>query len=184
MLMIGTGLRVAIVHARWNEKIVSPLVNGAIEQLQARRVKKENIVVQSVPGSWELPYAVSRLVTGMQVQGTSGTASDLLGADVSTPSVGAATTTSTAAFDAIIAIGVLIKGDTMHFEYIADAVCHGLMRVGIDIGIPVIFGILTVLNEAQALQRAGEDGGHNHALDWADAAVEMGQKKSAWQGGL
>jgi 6,7-dimethyl-8-ribityllumazine synthase len=43
----------------------------------------------------------------------------------------------------------------MHFEYICDAVTHGLMRVQLDTGVPVIFGVLTALNDDQALERAG-----------------------------
>lgn len=58
-------------------------------------------------------------------------------------------------FDAVIAIGVLIKGSTMHFEYICDAVSHALMRVQLDSGTPVIFGVLTCLTDDQALERAG-----------------------------
>merc|ERR1712003_130354 len=72
-------------------------------------------------------------------------------------------------FDAIIAVGALIKGSTMHFEYIADAVSHGLMKVQLDTGCPVIFGLLTLLNEQQGLERAGIDEagkGHNHGEDW------------------
>jgi len=60
--------------------------------------------------------------------------------------------------DAIIAIGVLIKGSTMHFEYIADAVSHGLMKVQLDSGCPVVFGLLTCLSEDQAYTRAGMKG--------------------------
>ncbi len=66
----------------------------------------------------------------------------------------------------------------MHFEYIAESVSHGLMRAQLDSGVPVIFGVLTCLTEDQAKVRAGiavgEDKGHNHGLDWAAAAVEMG----------
>lgn len=66
-----------------------------------------------------------------------------------------AASASKSAFSAVIAIGVLIKGSTMHFEYIADAVSHGLMRVQLDTGVPVVFGVLTCLTEDQALERAG-----------------------------
>ena len=91
---------------------------------------------------------------------------------------------STSAFDAVIAIGVLIKGETMHFEYIADAVSHGLMKVQLDLGVPVIFGLLTVLNEEQAMARAGMQGkGHNHGEDWGSAAVELGVKRKSWSEG-
>ncbi len=77
-------------------------------------------------------------------------------------------------YDAVIPIGVLIKGSTMHFEYIAEATANGLMRVGLDTKIPVIFGVLTCLNEQQALARAGlGSDSHNHGIDWAYTAVEM-----------
>ena len=73
----------------------------------------------------------------------------------------------------------------MHFEYIADTVSHGLMRVGLDTGVPVIFGLLTVLDERQAMARAGmiEGESHNHALDWGSAAVELGSKSKKWSQG-
>jgi 6,7-dimethyl-8-ribityllumazine synthase len=79
----------------------------------------------------------------------------------------------------------LIKGETMHFEYIADAVSTGLMRIGLDTGIPVIFGLLTVLTEEQAMARAGIIDGkmHNHGVDWGSAAVEMGSKGKKWAQG-
>jgi 6,7-dimethyl-8-ribityllumazine synthase len=86
-------------------------------------------------------------------------------------------------FDAVIAIGVLIKGSTMHFEYISESVSQGLMRVQLDTGVPVIFGVLTALTEGQALERAGlGDGGtgHNHGEDWGMAAVEMGSHSRRW----
>lgn len=90
-------------------------------------------------------------------------------------------------FDAIIAIGALIKGSTMHFEYISDAVSHGLMRVQLDTGCPVIFGLLTLLTEEQGLERAGIDEGHkmhNHGEDWGAAAVELGAKRKGWTEGV
>lgn len=76
----------------------------------------------------------------------------------------------------------------MHFEYIADAVSHGLMRVQLDGGVPVVFGLLTVLNEGQAWRRAGlpneiEMGGHCHGEDWGSAAVELGVKRRTWEEG-
>ena len=58
----GTGLRVAIVHARWNSSIIEPLVKGTVDTLRASGVAEANIVIQSVPGAWELPIAVQRSV--------------------------------------------------------------------------------------------------------------------------
>ncbi|PHH75415.1 hypothetical protein CDD80_2389 [Ophiocordyceps camponoti-rufipedis] len=180
----GTGLRVAIVHASWNMAIVEPLVAGARSKLVSLGVKESDIVVQSCPGSWELPFAVQRVFSASQVQSTTSTtgpsATDLLGSTTDLTS----STSSSSTFDAIIAVGVLIKGESMHFEYIADAVSHGLMRVQLDAGIPVIFGLLTVLNEEQAKARAGiSSGGHNHGEDWGAAAVEMAVKRKCWAKG-
>lgn len=125
-----------------------------------------------------------------QIQSSSSSnasAGDLLGGsttDLTSLGGGAAAAsgkTLNTAFDAIIAIGVLIKGETMHFEYIADSVSHALMRVGLDTGVPVIFGVLTVLTEDQAKARAGVlSGSHNHGEDWGLAAVEMGLKRKNW----
>ncbi|KAL7629198.1 lumazine synthase [Parahypoxylon ruwenzoriense] len=198
----GSGLRIGIVHARWNSTIIEPLLNGTKAKLLSCGVSESNIVVQSVPGSWELPIAVQRMYAASQIQSSQAgslsgaSAGDLLGGSTSdlaslpTPSASAAASlsiTSSASqqpFDAIVAIGVLIKGETMHFEYISDAVSQGLMRVGLDLGIPVVFGVLTVLDEQQAKARAGvAPGGHNHGEDWGLAAVELGVKRAAWAKG-
>lgn len=73
----------------------------------------------------------------------------------------------------------------MHFEYIADAVSHGLMRLQLEGNVPVIFGLLTLLSDEQGLARAGIAGasgneGHNHGEDWGSAAVELGVKRKGW----
>jgi 6,7-dimethyl-8-ribityllumazine synthase len=125
---------------------------------------------------------IPRLIAGSQIR----TIGDLLGSgntSSSTPQPSSVNLMSP--FDAVIAIGVLIKGETMHFEYIADAVSKGLMRIGLDTGVPVIFGLLTVLNEKQAMARAGMIDGemHNHGDDWGSAAVELGIKDKNWSQG-
>jgi 6,7-dimethyl-8-ribityllumazine synthase len=182
----GSGLRVAIIHARWNSTVIEPLIAGAKEKLLASGVSESNIVVQSCPGSWELPIAVQRVIAASQIQSTATgapSATDLLGSST-TDLTALPSSTSSGPFDAVIAVGVLIKGETMHFEYIADAAVHGLMRVQLDTSVPVILGILTVLNEEQAKARAGIDGkGHNHGEDWGLAAVEMGVKRQEWTKG-
>jgi 6,7-dimethyl-8-ribityllumazine synthase len=75
-------------------------------------------------------------------------------------------------FRAVICLGCVIKGDTMHFEYIADAVSHGIMRVGLDTGVPVAFGVLTTLTDAQAEERAAPGAG-NKGREAALAALAM-----------
>ncbi|KAH6625956.1 6,7-dimethyl-8-ribityllumazine synthase [Chaetomium sp. MPI-SDFR-AT-0129] len=187
----GSNLRIGIVHARWNDTIIDPLLTGAKAKLQECGVKESNIVVQTVPGSWELPIAVQRLYAASQVQssssGAGASAGDLLGSsttDLTADIISASTSAAIGPFDAIIAIGVLIKGETMHFEYIAGSVSDGLQRVSLDTGVPVIFGVLTVLTDEQAKARAGlVPGSHNHGEDWGLAAVEMGAKRKAWAAG-
>jgi len=133
------------------------------------------------------------MIVASQIQNnTLSSANDLLSVSTTNlldPTITAAPSTSksTSAFDAVIAIGVLIKGSTMHFEYICDSVTQALMKAQMDTGVPVIFGVLTVLTEDQALERAGiakgENKGHNHGEDWGSAAVEMGISAKAWNKG-
>lgn len=56
----ASSLRIAIVHARWNAECIGPLTKGAVQAMVDAGVKEENIVVESVPGSWELPMGVAR----------------------------------------------------------------------------------------------------------------------------
>ncbi|KAF9128723.1 hypothetical protein BGW39_004818 [Mortierella sp. 14UC] len=194
----GSNLRILIVHTRWNTAIVQGLVDGAKKtMIEQHNVKPENIVIESVPGAYELPFAARKLLEVSQIRAAEG-ASDLIGnvnlldglnlnsptgtgSNAATPPVSTGKKGSRQAFDAVICIGVLIKGSTMHFEYICEAVSQGIMRVGLDSGVPVIFGVLTCLNEDQALSRAGLDKagkGHNHGIDWGSGAVEMALLKN------
>ena len=75
-------------------------------------------------------------------------------------------------YDAIICLGCVIKGETMHFEYIAESVAHGLAQVALQSGIPIALGVLTTLTEAQAVERAAPGPG-NKGAEAARAAVEM-----------
>jgi 6,7-dimethyl-8-ribityllumazine synthase len=75
-------------------------------------------------------------------------------------------------YDAVVCLGCVIKGETMHFEYISSAVSHGIMAVSADTGVPVTFGVLTTLTEDQAIARAA-DGPDNKGREAARAAVEM-----------
>lgn len=101
------------------------------------------VLQHTVPGAYELPYAAATLLDSGSV-------------------------------DAVVCIGVLIKGETMHFEYISQAVSSALMDLQCRPGsAPVVFGVLTCLTEAQAMDRAGMTGAHNHGVDWGNAAVHM-----------
>jgi len=117
-------LRVAVVAASWHERVMTGLLDGALEAL--RRHQVESPVVVRVPGSFELPVVAGALAG----QG----------------------------FDAVIALGVIIRGGTPHFEYVSSAATDGLTRVALDHGVPIGFGLLTCDDEQQALDRAGLDG--------------------------
>ncbi|MEM7433504.1 MAG: 6,7-dimethyl-8-ribityllumazine synthase [Myxococcota bacterium] len=78
----------------------------------------------------------------------------------------------TGRYDAIIALGAVIRGGTPHFDYVCDGATRGLMRVMLDTGVPVAFGVLTTDDEAQATARAGGDHG-NKGRDAALTAIEM-----------
>lgn len=74
--------------------------------------------------------------------------------------------------DAVICLGCVIQGDTPHFEYICQAVAYGITEAGLKTRKPVIFGVLTTLNKAQALERAGGKFG-NKGEEAAITALEM-----------
>jgi 6,7-dimethyl-8-ribityllumazine synthase len=75
-------------------------------------------------------------------------------------------------YDAIVCLGCLIKGDTMHFEYIADAASHGIAQAATSTGVPMAFGVLTTMTEEQAVERSGA-GAANKGREAAAAALEM-----------
>jgi 6,7-dimethyl-8-ribityllumazine synthase len=82
--------------------------------------------------------------------------------------------------DAVVALGVVIRGDTAHFEYVCQAVTDGLTRVALDESTPVAHGVLTVDTVDQALERAGlpdstEDKGWSAAVAALDAARALGE---------
>lgn len=75
-------------------------------------------------------------------------------------------------FEAIVALGCVIRGDTAHFDYVAGGAANGLMQVSLDHGLPVGFGVLTVDTLEQALDRAGAKAG-NKGADAALAVIEQ-----------
>jgi len=77
-------------------------------------------------------------------------------------------------FDALVCLGVVIQGETPHFHYIASAVSHGVMQVGLTLGLPVTFGVLTVASMAQADARSTPE--NNNGAKAARAAVEMARQ--------
>jgi 6,7-dimethyl-8-ribityllumazine synthase len=137
----GAGRRFAVAASRFNEEITTRLVEGALACLVKHGVKLDDVDVVWVPGAWELPTVVERLL-----------ASDR--------------------YDAIVAVGAVIRGETPHFEYVAGEAARGLSELQREFNVPIGFGLLTTDTDAQAEARAG--GAHgNKGYDAALAALEM-----------
>ena len=81
-------------------------------------------------------------------------------------------------YDAVIALGAVIRGGTPHFDFVAGECASGLTRVSLDRGVPVTFGVLTTDDVEQAVERAATDAG-NKGFDVAMAAIEMAQTRRA-----
>lgn len=75
-------------------------------------------------------------------------------------------------YDAVIALGAVIRGGTTHYDYVCNEVSKGVAQVGMQTGVPTIFGVVTTENIEQAIERAGTKAG-NKGSDAAMAAMEM-----------
>ena len=75
-------------------------------------------------------------------------------------------------YDAVICVGAVIRGDTSHYDYVCNEVSKGIAQVGLETGVPVLFGIVTTENIEQAIARAGSKAG-NKGYDCALSAIEM-----------
>lgn len=137
----GTGRRIAIVVARFNETITQKLLDGALDALTRHGVAFDDIDTLWVPGAWEIPFAARRAL-----------ASDR--------------------YDALIALGAVIRGDTPHFDYVAGECARGLAQASADLDSPIALGVLTCDTMEQAEARTGGDHG-NKGWDAALAALEM-----------
>ncbi|MFH2136307.1 MAG: 6,7-dimethyl-8-ribityllumazine synthase [Patescibacteria group bacterium] len=122
----GSNYKIGIVESSYNEDIKSGLLKGCLAALEECKVKKENVDVLEVPGSFELPVGVQKLAERKK-------------------------------YDAIICLGVVIKGETNHDEYIAGAAAHGITDVALKYNLPVLFGVITALNLEQAIARSADD---------------------------
>ena len=136
---VGSDLKIGIVSARFNDWACDAMFASCYEELKAHGVKDENIVVTTVPGALEIPGALVMLYEGYP---------DL---------------------DALVAIGCVIRGETYHFELVANESSRGVTDFVMTEGISVANCILTVENEEQAKVRVQEKG-----ADAARVALEMG----------
>lgn len=86
--------------------------------------------------------------------------------------VAAAKLAKSGKYDAVICVGVVIRGDTSHYDYVCSEVSKGIAQVGLSTGVPVLFGVITTENIEQAIARAGSKAG-NKGYDCALSAIEM-----------
>ena len=142
----GSHLRIGIVAAEFHPDITGRMLDGALNALRQCGVKKGNIKVLRVPGSFEVPFGCLKLLNKRR------------------------------AFDALVALGCIVKGETNHDHYIASAVSEGIMDLSLAHSVPIGFGIITANTLAQANARS--TGNMNRGKDAALAAVEMAILKS------
>lgn len=135
----GRGLRVALLRARFNGRVVDGLVGGASAALVEMGVR--HALVFDVPGAFELPLAAKAAAQSGR-------------------------------FDAVVALGAVIRGATDHYEHVARAAASGLLNASLETGVPVAFGVLTVRNEKHAVLRS-RPGRENKGAEAARAAVAM-----------
>src|SRR5512134_709246 len=124
----AAGLRFAIVASRFNGLIVEPLVAGAIDAIVRTGGSADDVTIVRCPGAWELPQVVRRVA---EKGGSPG------------------------GYDAIIALGAVIRGSTPHFDYVAGEAARGIAGVASTAAVPISFGVLTTDTIEQALERAG-----------------------------
>ncbi|HUQ08686.1 MAG TPA: 6,7-dimethyl-8-ribityllumazine synthase [Steroidobacteraceae bacterium] len=133
--------RVVLIAARFNAALVDQLIAGARQAWRDHGGDDSRLLVERVPGAFELPLAAKMFAASGGV-------------------------------DAVVALGCVIRGDTPHFDYVAGECARGLMDAGLSTGVPVIFGVLTTENQAQAEERA-DVARMNKGRESLEAALEM-----------
>ena len=137
----NVGGRYGIVVARFNSFVVEALLDGAVDALVRHGVSRDDIEIIRVPGAWEMPVAVKKVIEKRS-------------------------------YDAVIALGAVIRGGTAHFEFVAGEAAKGIASVQNSTGTPVAFGVLTVDTIEQAIERSGTKAG-NKGAEAALCALEM-----------
>ncbi len=138
----GNGLRVAIVWSRFNEPVVRQLLAACDKELVELGVAATDIDVVSVPGALEIPLVLQTLALERRGFGRR--------------------------YDALVALGAVVRGETYHFEIVANESARGVTDVQLATGIPIANAVLTVENDDQATVRM-----HQKGQEAAQAAVEM-----------
>jgi 6,7-dimethyl-8-ribityllumazine synthase len=148
----GEGLRIGIVWSRFNEELVRPLLTACDKQLVELGVAAGDIDVVSVPGALEIPLALQTLALERKGFGSH-------------------------RYHALVALGVVVRGETYHFEIVANESARGILDVQLETGVPIANGVLTSNTEEQARVRAPVKG-----AEAARVAVEMANTLKAVAG--
>lgn len=139
----ATGLRIAVIAGSWHTEVMKGLIEGARESVVASGAEH---TLFRVAGAFELPLAAQAALTPAEEGG--------------------------GGFDAAICLGVIVRGGTPHFDFVANSVTDGLTRVQLDSGKPVGFGVLTTDSEQQAIDRSGLPGSaESKGQEAAEAAL-------------
>lgn len=136
-------LSAGIVRACFNGSLTRKMTEEASAELTGVGVPEDQIMTYQVPGAFELPRATKKIVENCP---------DL---------------------DGVIPLGVVIRGETPHFDYICEAVTQGLKEVSLNAEVPVVFGVLTCDTRKQALARVDPDGEKNKGRESARALLSM-----------
>jgi 6,7-dimethyl-8-ribityllumazine synthase len=137
---------IVIVHTQWNNDIVDALKSSAQENLKINSFN--NLQFLKVPGAVEIPFAINNYWQQ-------------------------AIQNNAVLPKAFIAFGCVIKGDTPHFDYVCEAVTYGVMQLNLQLPVPTIFGVLTVNNHQQALDRIKDGSVGDKGKEAAYAALDM-----------
>jgi 6,7-dimethyl-8-ribityllumazine synthase len=150
--LVATGLRFALVVARFNALVTEQLLAGAVDALRRHGADEGALDVYRCAGTFELPALLRRVAASGR-------------------------------YDAVVALGAVIRGGTPHFDYVAGEATKGVAHVALEAQCAVAMGILTCDTMEQALERAGLKAG-NKGAEAALAAIEQANAFKAAAGAL
>lgn len=162
---------------------VLPMASGDERPVAPTALSGEGLRIGIIRASWNLTI-VDRLVAGVE-RALSDFDVDIM-EPVSVPGcfeipLACRTLALSGKFDALIATGAVIRGETTHYEIVSNAAANGIQAVQLETGVPIAFGVLSVESQEQALARSQGADGHNVGAEAARVAVEMAQLTANWR---
>lgn len=135
------GKRFGIVVSQFNEYLTTRLLDGALDAFVRHGAKEKNIEVVYVPGAFEIPLALKKMMARKK-------------------------------YDAVLALAVVIKGETKHFDQVVAEAAKGVREISQENEVPVILGMIPASSVEQAVRRVGVKQ-TNKGREWAQSAIEM-----------